>query len=80
MTRINRRRYCRFVGRRRSREPAGWQGFWRPAARPLLPGTTLHWVRGSDYVPVSDQKLRTKILEQAKRISASNSISKPSTG
>jgi len=27
-------------------------------------GTTLHWVRGSDYVPVSDQTLRTKILEQ----------------
>src|ERR1700752_4445307 len=26
-------------------------------------GTTLHWVRGSDYVPVSDQTLRTRILE-----------------
>ena len=25
---------------------------------------TLHWVRGSDYVPVSDQMLRGKILEQ----------------
>src|ERR1700731_1677637 len=30
-------------------------------------GTTLHWVRGSDYVPVSDQMLRTKINEQAQK-------------
>src|SRR5260370_16764756 len=30
-------------------------------------GTTLHWVRGSDYVPVSDQTLRTKINEQAQK-------------
>src|SRR5947208_1820047 len=30
-------------------------------------GTTLHWVRGSDYVPVSDQMVRTKINEQAQK-------------
>jgi multiple sugar transport system substrate-binding protein len=30
-------------------------------------GTTLHWVRGSDYVPVSDQMLRTKINDQAQK-------------
>jgi multiple sugar transport system substrate-binding protein len=30
-------------------------------------GTTLHWVRGSDYVPVSDQTLRTKILDQCQK-------------
>src|SRR5438874_2743619 len=30
-------------------------------------GTALHWVRGSDYVPVSDQMLRTKILEQCQK-------------
>src|SRR5580692_12109228 len=30
-------------------------------------GTTLHWVRGSDYVPVSDQTLKTKINEQAQK-------------
>jgi multiple sugar transport system substrate-binding protein len=30
-------------------------------------GTTLHWVRGPDYVPVSDQMLRTKINEQAQK-------------
>ena len=30
-------------------------------------GTTIHWVRGSDYVPVSDQTLRTKILEQCQK-------------
>src|ERR1700751_6306800 len=33
----------------------------------LAQGTTLHWVRGSDYVPVSDQTLRTKILEQCQK-------------
>jgi multiple sugar transport system substrate-binding protein len=27
-------------------------------------GATLHWVKGSDYVPASDQLLRTKILAQ----------------
>src|SRR5258707_12066732 len=30
-------------------------------------GRPLHWVRGSDYVPVSDQTLRTKINEQAQK-------------
>src|SRR5215831_10925143 len=30
-------------------------------------GTTLHWVRGSDYVPVSDQMLRGRILEQCQK-------------
>src|SRR5215469_3430263 len=33
----------------------------------LAQGTTLHWVRGSDYVPVSDQTLRTKILDQCQK-------------
>src|SRR4029079_307086 len=30
-------------------------------------GTTLHWVRGSDYVPVSDQTVRGKINEQCQK-------------
>jgi multiple sugar transport system substrate-binding protein len=30
-------------------------------------GTTLHWVKSSDYVPVSDQLLRTKINEQCQK-------------
>ena len=30
-------------------------------------GTTLHWVRGSDYVPVSDQLLQGKINEQCQK-------------
>jgi multiple sugar transport system substrate-binding protein len=30
-------------------------------------GTTLHWVRGSDYVPVSDQMIRTKLNELAQK-------------
>src|SRR5437763_10557662 len=30
-------------------------------------GTTIHWVRGSDYVPLSDQTVRTKINEQCQK-------------
>src|SRR5437762_2919474 len=30
-------------------------------------GTTLHWVKGSDYVPASDQLLKTKINEQCQK-------------
>src|SRR5436309_15748551 len=30
-------------------------------------GTTLHWVRGSDCVPLSDQTVRTKINELAQK-------------
>ena len=30
-------------------------------------GTTLHWVRGSDYVPVSDQTMRRKIIEECQK-------------
>src|SRR3954468_14400806 len=30
-------------------------------------GTILHWVRGSDYVPVSDQTIRTKINDLAQK-------------
>jgi multiple sugar transport system substrate-binding protein len=30
-------------------------------------GTTIHWVRGSDYVPVSDQLIKTKLNEQAQK-------------
>src|SRR5256885_11741582 len=30
-------------------------------------GTTLHWVRWSDYVPVSDQTIKTKINELAQK-------------
>src|SRR5438094_9971703 len=30
-------------------------------------GTTIHWVRGSDYVPVSDQLIKGKLNEQAQK-------------
>jgi multiple sugar transport system substrate-binding protein len=30
-------------------------------------GTTIHWVRGSDYVPLSDQTVRGKIAELAQK-------------
>src|SRR3979411_586005 len=36
-------------------------------APPFAQGTNLHWMLGSDYVPVSDQTLKTKINEQAQK-------------
>src|SRR5262249_47823782 len=33
----------------------------------FVQGTTIHWVRGSDYVPVSDQLIRSKLNEQAQK-------------
>ena len=44
---------------------AGILASGRPPA--FAQGTTLHWVRGSDYVPVSDQTLRGKILDQCQK-------------
>ena len=38
-------------------------------------GTTLHWVRGSDYVPVSDQTIKTKINELAQKMKVSTQTS-----
>ena len=57
-----------FGGRRRSRgnRRARRHSGVRPRAG-FRPGTTLHWVSGSDYVPLSDQTMRTKINEQAQK-------------
>ncbi len=69
MKRINRRRLCSFPAPVLS--PRGTGGLAAILASGRAPayaqGTTLHWVRGSDYVPVSDQTLRTKILEQCQK-------------
>ena len=47
---------------------AGLAGIFASGRAPAFAqGVTLHWVRGSDYVPVSDQTLRGKILEQCQK-------------
>src|SRR3981081_4660824 len=46
----------------------GWAGILASGRAPAFAqGTTLHWVRGSDYVPVSDQTIKTKINELAQK-------------
>src|SRR5437899_4546972 len=69
MTLVTRRRVLQFSGA--GAVSAGTGGLAAILASGRAPafaqGTTLHWVRGSDYVPVSDQTLRTKINEQAQK-------------
>ena len=67
MERINRRRLLKLSGA--GALATGIGGIAAILASGRAPafaqGTTLHWVKGSDYVPVSDQIIRTKINEQA---------------
>src|SRR2546430_16851186 len=69
MTRIERRRLLQLSGA--GALPASTGGIAAILASGRAPafaqGTTLHWVKGSDYVPVSDQTLRTKINEQCQK-------------
>jgi ABC-type glycerol-3-phosphate transport system substrate-binding protein len=69
MARMDRRRLLKLSGA--GAVAAGTGGIAAILAAGRAPafaqGTTLHWVRGSDYVPVSDQTLRTKINEQAQK-------------
>src|SRR5712692_2511265 len=69
MTRIDRRRVLRFSGA--GVASAGTGGLAAILASGRAPafaqGTTVHWVRQSDYVPASDQMIRTKINEQAQK-------------
>src|ERR1700726_5220316 len=69
MKRIDRRRVLQLSGAGAvSAATGGLAGILASGRAPAFAqGTTLHWVRGSDYVPVSDQTLRTKILEQCQR-------------
>src|SRR6202035_3970580 len=65
MARIDRRRILQLSGA--GAVAAGTGGLAAILASGRAPafaqGTTLHWVRGSDYVPVSDQTIRGKINE-----------------
>ena len=67
MERINRRRLLKLSGAGAiAARTGGIVAILASGKAPAFAqGTTLHWVRGSDYVPVSDQTLRTKINEQA---------------
>src|SRR5215212_2215667 len=69
MTGINRRRFVQLSGVGAAAAAAGGlAGILASGRAPAFAqGTTLHWVRGSDYVPLSDQTMRTKINEQAQK-------------
>src|SRR3981081_1799980 len=69
MTQFTRRRILQLSGAGAvSAPPGGLAGVLASGRAPAFAqGTTLHWVRGSDYVPVSDQMIRTKLHELAQK-------------
>jgi multiple sugar transport system substrate-binding protein len=68
MTAIPRRRFLQLSGAGVAAGSGGVAAILSSGRAPAFAqGTTLHWVKGSDYVPVSDQLLRTKINEQAQK-------------
>src|SRR5947208_13756211 len=69
MTQVTRRRVLQLSGAgAASAATGGLAGILATGRAPAFAqGTTLHWVRGSDYVPVSDQTIKTKINEQAQK-------------
>src|SRR5215213_2550396 len=69
MTRIDRRRVLQLSGAgAAAAATGGLAGILASGRAPAFAqGTTIHWVRGSDYVPLSDQTVRTKINEQAQK-------------
>ena len=64
MERINRRRLLKLSGVGAIAARTGGVAAILASGRApaFAQGTTLHWIRGSDYVPVSDQTLRTNRL------------------
>jgi multiple sugar transport system substrate-binding protein len=69
MTQITRRRVLHLSGVAAGAAASGGLAtiFAAGRAPAFAQGTTLHWVRGSDYVPVSDQMVRTKLNELAQK-------------
>jgi multiple sugar transport system substrate-binding protein len=69
MTQVTRRRVLQFSGAGAvSAAGGGLAAILATGRAPAFAqGTTLHWVRSSDYVPVSDQLIRGKINEQAQK-------------
>ena len=69
MKRIDRRQFVQLSGAGAAASATGGlAGILASARAPAFAqDTTLHWVRGSDYVPLSDQTMRTKINELAQK-------------
>jgi multiple sugar transport system substrate-binding protein len=69
MERINRRRLLRLSGVGALTVHTGRIAAILASARApaFAQGTTLHWLKPSDYVPASDQLLKTKINEQCQK-------------
>src|SRR5438128_11395690 len=69
MTQVTRRRVLQLSGAgAASAATGGLAGILASGRAPAFAqGTTLHWVKGSDYVPASDQLLKTKINEQCQK-------------
>src|SRR5262249_10359104 len=69
MARIDRRRVLQLSGAGAvAAATGGIAGILASGRAPAFAqGTTLHWVRGSDYVPASDQMVRTKLNELAQK-------------
>src|SRR6202795_4805461 len=69
MHRIDRRRVLQLSGAGMASAAGGGLAAILASGRApaFAQGTTIHWVRGSDYVPLSDQTVRTKINEQAQK-------------
>ena len=63
MTQVTRRRVLQLSGAGMASAAGGGLAAILASGRApaLAQGTTIHWVRGSDYVPVSDQLIRGKI-------------------
>lgn len=69
MTRIDRRRVLQLSGAGMAAAASGGLAAILASGRApaFAQGTTLHWVKGSDYVPISDQLLRGKINEECQK-------------
>src|SRR4029077_5615152 len=69
MTHATRRRVLQLSGAGALAASTGGLAAILPAGRApaFAQGTTIHWVRGSDYVPVSDQLIRGKLNEQCQK-------------
>src|SRR5205814_9139672 len=69
MSRINRRRFVQLSGA--GALAAGTGGLAAILASGRAPayaqGTTVHWVRWSDFVPTSDQLLKGKITQECQK-------------
>src|SRR5262249_48705029 len=68
MTRINRRRFVQMSGAAAAAGSGGLATIIASGRAPAYAqGTTVHWLRWSDFVPASDQLLKQKIVPQCEK-------------